>query len=264
MLTNQNKARLYHKIKRHFIAAIKYAFMLPVKAEGAIMSLGKIIRDSRKAKGITQGDVAEKLGVSVQAVSQWERDATVPGSMNLIELSKILEFDFDAPITPRDMLSYLPDPDFSHFPTNRQPVVAPLVDWSKDPEKWGSFEEERLWSHDDAPKDYLSIHWRPIGDVWALECVGFAMEPTFRRGDIVIIDTGRAPEKGDFVVAKIDKHFESFLAVYHPTGMDARRSPTFELRFLHESERKTVKINSENSGYVVGVVREHRRFYRMS
>lgn len=228
------------------------------------MSLGKIIRDSRKAKGITQGDVAERLGVSVQAVSQWERDATVPGSMNLIELRKMLEFDLDAPITPRDMLSYLPDPAFSAFPTHRQPVVAPLVDWAKDPEKWADITPVTLFSSDDEPRDYLNIHWKPVGDVWALECKGFAMEPTFRRGDIVIIDTGRAPEKGDFVVAKVDKYRESVLAIYHPTGLDARRSQTFELRYENETERKPEKIDAENSGYVVGVVREHRRYYRMS
>ncbi|MGV2049305.1 helix-turn-helix domain-containing protein [Agrobacterium sp. 22-209-1] len=231
------------------------------------MSLGSIIRDSRKAKGLTQGEVAEKLGVSVQAVSQWERDATVPGAMNLIELKEFLGFSLDTPITARDMLMYLPDPIISTASGRRQPVVAPLVNWNQPPEKWGELNTFESWGTEDEvedPRDYLSIHWKPVGDVWALEYKGFTMRPAFETGDIVIIDTGRAPEKGDFVVAKIDKHSAATLAVYVPMGLDKRRAPIFELRFLNDKERKPERVDGENTGYVIGVVREQRRFYRTS
>ena len=35
--------------------------------------MGELIRDSRKEKGLTQKDVAEKLGITDRAVSKWER-----------------------------------------------------------------------------------------------------------------------------------------------------------------------------------------------
>ena len=35
--------------------------------------MGVLIRDSRKEKGLTQKDIAEKLGITDRAVSKWER-----------------------------------------------------------------------------------------------------------------------------------------------------------------------------------------------
>lgn len=227
------------------------------------MSLGKLIRESRKAKGISQGEVAEKLGVSVQAVSQWERDVTAPSAMKLIQLTEFLGFSLEAPIIPRDMLVHLPDTYIPTFGGRRQPVLAPLVDWKTPPEKWGSGGNwDDFLTGDEAgePSDYLSIHWKPVGDIWALEYSGFSMKPTFQNGDIVIIDTGRSPEKGDFVVAKVDTHEKAILASYVPIGLDSRRAPIFDLRLSDTS----IRIDGENTGYVIGVVREHRRFYRMS
>lgn len=49
------------------------------------------IADARKAKGLTQQELADKLGVTFQAVSSWETGKFVPDTWNLIELAKILE-----------------------------------------------------------------------------------------------------------------------------------------------------------------------------
>ena len=43
----------------------------------------------RKRKGWTQNDLAQKLGVSSQAVSKWERGENLPDSMLLLDLSKL-------------------------------------------------------------------------------------------------------------------------------------------------------------------------------
>ena len=41
-------------------------------------TLGKRIAQLRKAKGYTQEQLAEKVGVSAQAVSKWENDISCP------------------------------------------------------------------------------------------------------------------------------------------------------------------------------------------
>ena len=41
-------------------------------------TLGKRLMQARGKSGLTQAAVAEKLGVSSQAVSLWERDETTP------------------------------------------------------------------------------------------------------------------------------------------------------------------------------------------
>ena len=57
-------------------------------------SLGQAIKNHREAKGYTQEFVAEKLGVSRQAVSKWEKGTTEPSTSNLFALAKL----FDMPI----------------------------------------------------------------------------------------------------------------------------------------------------------------------
>lgn len=43
----------------------------------------------RKARGLSQEDLAEKLGVSRQAISRWEQGSTTPDMMNLKQLSEL-------------------------------------------------------------------------------------------------------------------------------------------------------------------------------
>ena len=45
----------------------------------------------RKKRGYSQEQLAEKLGVSRQAVSKWERAEASPDTDNLIALAKIYE-----------------------------------------------------------------------------------------------------------------------------------------------------------------------------
>ena len=42
------------------------------------MSLGNHLFQARKKKGLSQEEVAEKLGISRQTVSKWETDETLP------------------------------------------------------------------------------------------------------------------------------------------------------------------------------------------
>ncbi len=51
------------------------------------MEIGNQIKSLRAARGITQETLAEKLGVSAQAVSKWERGATAPDVQMLPDLS---------------------------------------------------------------------------------------------------------------------------------------------------------------------------------
>lgn len=42
------------------------------------MSLGSSLYHARKKSGLSQENVAEKLGVSRQTISKWETDETLP------------------------------------------------------------------------------------------------------------------------------------------------------------------------------------------
>ena len=53
--------------------------------------MGELIRQARKAKGLTQKDVAEKLGITDRAVSKWERGGCAPDIALIEELAEILD-----------------------------------------------------------------------------------------------------------------------------------------------------------------------------
>lgn len=52
-------------------------------------TLGRRVQEARKAAGLSQESLGERLGVSRQAVSKWEADAAVPELENLIAMSRI-------------------------------------------------------------------------------------------------------------------------------------------------------------------------------
>lgn len=71
-----------------------------------VQTMGKRITALRKAKGMTQEQLAERLGVSAQAVSKWENDVSCPDISILAELSGVLGVSTDEllgakPIEPR-------------------------------------------------------------------------------------------------------------------------------------------------------------------
>jgi GTP pyrophosphokinase len=59
------------------------------------MTLGENICRARKRKKLTQADLAEKMNVSFQAVSSWEREEYLPDTYNFIQLGRVLEVSLD-------------------------------------------------------------------------------------------------------------------------------------------------------------------------
>ncbi|MBP3937932.1 MAG: helix-turn-helix transcriptional regulator, partial [Clostridia bacterium] len=59
------------------------------------IKFGKMIALLRSQKGITQAELGERLGVSFQAVSKWERGETLPDVSLLTDLADVLETTVD-------------------------------------------------------------------------------------------------------------------------------------------------------------------------
>lgn len=58
-------------------------------------TLGKNIRKLRKANGLTQLDIAKKIGVSDVAVGYWERGENEPSASYLYTLATILKVEME-------------------------------------------------------------------------------------------------------------------------------------------------------------------------
>lgn len=67
------------------------------------MSLGNSLFNARKRSGLSQEEVAEKLGVSRQTISKWELDETLPdiqqskrlSNLYHLTLDELIDFDID-------------------------------------------------------------------------------------------------------------------------------------------------------------------------
>ena len=90
------------------------------------MSLGKSLYNARKKSGLSQEQVAEKLGVSRQTISKWETDETLPDIRQSKRLSllyhttldELVDFDIDAK-------------ELEQVVRNTSQEVQDKVDWSK-------------------------------------------------------------------------------------------------------------------------------------
>jgi transcriptional regulator with XRE-family HTH domain len=58
-------------------------------------TLGMMISTLRKEKGMTQLELAEKMGVTDKAVSKWERDLSCPDINSIPKLAEIFEISVD-------------------------------------------------------------------------------------------------------------------------------------------------------------------------
>lgn len=58
-------------------------------------TFGNIIVSLRKEKGMTQLELAEKMGVTDKAVSKWERDLSFPDVSSIPKLAEIFEVTVD-------------------------------------------------------------------------------------------------------------------------------------------------------------------------
>ena len=60
----------------------------------------------RKKAGLTQSDVAKKLGITEASVSQWETGSTHPSTKRLFEIAQLYGCTVDELLTPDDTRQY--------------------------------------------------------------------------------------------------------------------------------------------------------------
>lgn len=91
------------------------------------MSIGERITELRKEQKLSQGQLAQALDVSRQAVSKWENDQTSPDSLNLIRLAEILDTDIEYLTTGRRNYGRRPPVVIKTVETVEKVVEKPVV-----------------------------------------------------------------------------------------------------------------------------------------
>jgi transcriptional regulator with XRE-family HTH domain len=81
--------------------------------KGEKMNIGKRLKSIRLQAGLSQRDLAEKVGISARAISKYERGLDTPGSAVLIRLAKAFGVRVEYFLRPIDITPH-PDPSRAH------------------------------------------------------------------------------------------------------------------------------------------------------
>ena len=90
------------------------------------MNLGNSLFHARKKRGLSQEEVAEKLGVSRQTVSKWETDETVPDIRQAKKMAVLYNLPLD------DLIAFDVDvKEIQEVIERTSDEVSDKIDWTK-------------------------------------------------------------------------------------------------------------------------------------
>jgi SOS-response transcriptional repressor LexA len=157
--------------------------------------IGQRILERRKALGLTQAELASKLGVAASACSQWEAEVMRPNGDNILALAKVLQVQPAWVTTGHSAhgVAELGEPnlDFTQVPVIDIMTLTPSFSVGKHS---GDIRVLRSTTADVSPKAF------------SIQVEGDAMSnplgaPSFPAGMFIIIDPTVEPQSGNFVVA---------------------------------------------------------------
>ena len=197
---------------------------------------GERIRFRRKALNLTQKAVAEKIAVSHVAISQWEKEETLPRGENLLRLAEALGC---AP-------AWLVDGDGPVFTVQTQTQSGlPLLGKEQIDDWLAEATQVEILRRIETDRSYSPASF-------ALTLWDNALAPQCLRGDLLIIDPELPPQPGDLVLA-LTGESDYVLRKYR-----ARSHNSFELVPLNEDY--PVLRSSEQALSVLGTLVEWRRY----
>ena len=207
-------------------------------------SVGERIRSRRKILKLTQQGVASGIGVSHVAVSQWEKDETLPRGENLLRLAELLQCT----------AAWIIDGEGEVFttPSTVSDVSAlPLITLTQ-AAAW--MQEQRLLIRQQATR-FLYSDSKLSESALAITLDDAAMQPDYRPGDTLIFDPAVAPQPGDVVLAHING--EVLVRIYR-LMTEQHDEQIFSLRPLNEDF--PVQTSSEKKIELIGTMMEMRRY----
>ncbi|MBP7213300.1 MAG: helix-turn-helix domain-containing protein [Anaerolineaceae bacterium] len=164
------------------------------------------LKIARKAKGMTQSELAERISVSRQAYSSYETGVRDPDTKTLLEIANILEVDLDFLLGRTDT------------PTSKNSQLIPLLGSVPAGTPIEAIEDIETYI------DYFP-NFVKHGELFALRVKGDSMAPELKNGDIAIIEKQDFINNGDIAVVRVNGEDVTIKRV-KPTRNGIRLVPT--------------------------------------
>ncbi|QXC35201.1 helix-turn-helix domain-containing protein [Aeromonas sp. FDAARGOS 1407] len=226
------------------------------------MNVNERIKSRRMACGLTQDQVANRVGVTRVAVSHWERGGADPNGRYLNELAAALGVSVDWLLTGKEEGSMgVSEPPFPGY-RNVEPAEipqgtrVPILSYVQ-AGQWREMCEQATAF--DGSLEYVAAGVSVGSCAFGLWVRGNSMEPDFKEGDLLIVDPDEAPKAGDFVIAKNGSE-EATFKKYRSRGEYDDGRPRFELVPLND-DHETLSTDQTHIA-IIGVVVEHRRILK--
>lgn len=151
----------------------------------------------RKAIGLSQYDVAEKLGLNQSSVAMWETGRNIPSGKNLIRLAELLNVTVEQLTGVDAALINFNLPPGARRPDVQATVYRPLLG--------------RVHAGDATEPDILDEHI-PLAEeianrhpnAYFLQVEGNCMNKVYQEGDYILIDPDVEPKNGSIAVVSIE------------------------------------------------------------
>ena len=194
--------------------------------------IGRNIKRLRKQAGYSQESLARLLGVTQGAVSQWEKDRTIPDTPFLMEMAKIFNVPLD------EFRNETPFRDLDAVNIRR--AVLPVL---------GSISCGKQVEPDINSGESIDLPEGVTAD-FALICKGDSMEPTFMDGDFVLIRQQPDVENGQIAAVNISGE-TTLKHVYHQRDgiLLVADNPKYAPIFAPFSEDEPIIIHGLVTGF---------------
>lgn len=194
------------------------------------MRIGHAIKEARERAGLTQTEVAERLGISRNAISLWESNKSRPATANLLRLEHILQAEI-----------------MGRFQDSTENVMqVPVVSWVSA----GAMADQptvEAW----AEYSTIGAVGLPPGDWIALKVDGTSMNRIAPPGSVIFVDkSDREPVAGkDFVFATEMgggfKRYRTSPPRFEPFSTDADHEtifPTSTIKIIGRVKRVQIDV----------------------
>ena len=208
------------------------------------MSVGERIRNARVKLGLTQVQLAKKVGVSRGAIYQWETDTTQQIRKDKVpRLAAVLELDPSA-------LSPFGGGTVAPIDKDHKTNYVVLLKWS-DLDAIGAGNKMKMSAL--KRPGYIEVEMDVSPEARALRIEDISMEPQFRKRDIIILDPNIEPAEGSYVLVRLAQTGEHLFRLYVPRARGA-----YDL-LAENPDYPTVTINAKFPAEIKGVLVEHRK-----